>query len=318
VNYRGKILTISPTGEGGHRNEYICTAHYADHIEIVPICPGTEGMVFPLIPLSGAGLVGVVFDSRDDADLIRQVKDRCKSVIRGLEEGRTMLSFLFPRSALSGTRQGVQQNLARLESLDGDQPAAMKPPVPSKDSRSALKEQGYSSVLDRAFAEMFGGQFLSNEECAKPMVGENPSHVGKLVFLEIPLECDDPIEQVSGEYIVVGQSPDSLYIVNTCCCLAGTTVLRFPFSNGAGKELLILDEYEDDTFIEEFIERLDDMDTDDYDAIDCDAAETVSRRLKRMLEKKLTDRAKSMMASKPAVRPFNTLGCMTRRECCGV
>lgn len=337
-NLRGKIVLASPTGKGGHVNEYICTAHYGDRIEIVPICPGTEGLAFPPIPLSGSGLVGVVHDCREDAGLIRRVKDRCASVIRGLEEGNRLFSFLFPPGALRNTLQGVQRNLARLDSLDGDQPAAVSPPVPRKDARSAL---------DRAFDKLFGvvGEIQDSifavpksKECSKAMIGAHPSRVGKLLFLEIPLECDDPIEQVSGEYIVVGQSPDSLYVVNTCSCLAATTVLRFPFSNEAGKKLLILDEYEDDEFIQEFIERLDDMDTDDYDAIDCDAAETVSRQLKRMLEKKLADRAKTL--DDPCDRiikagePLNLLGSTSgrvsgttpnrsadrstcRTECCG-
>jgi len=313
TNLRGKILTISPTGEGGRCRDYICTAHYCDHIEIVPTRPGTEGMVFPPIPLSGPGLVGVVYDSREDAALIRRVKDRCESVIRGLEEGRAMFSFLFPPSALSGTRRGVERNLARLESLDGDQPTAVSRPTPSKDTRSAL---------DRVFDELFAGDLavvgdIQDSMLPKEMVGANPSYVGKLAFIEIPLECDEG-DGESGEYIVVQQTPDSLYGIRTTCCKAGLEVVRLPLALD-DKQISIVDSYDDDEFVQEFIERLDDMDTDDYEPIECDLAETASRQLKRMLEKKLSNRAKAMDAPK-----LNTLGCTTSRMnshprvCCGV
>ncbi len=98
----------------------------------------------------------------------------------------------------------------------------------------------------------------------------------------IPLEYD---EDASGEFIVIQQSQDSLYVVDTNSCTAGCRISRLPFSAGED-HLTVLDSYEDDAFIREFIDRLDDMDTEDYTAWQCDAAETVSRMLARMLERK--------------------------------
>ena len=332
MNYRGKILTISPTGDGGRRNEYICTAHYCGHVEIVPIVPGTEGMAFPPIPLSGPGLVGVVYDWRSDSDLIQRVKARCMSVIRGMKEGNDLFSYLFPPSALRSTMQNAEQNLARLESLDGDQPAAVNRPTPSKDTRSAL---------DRVFDELFAGDLAVIGEIQdsmfvvpkdqKAMIGVNPCYIGKLLFIEIPLDCDEG-DGESGEYIVVQQTPDSLYGLRTTCCKAGLEVVRIPFALD-DKKINIVDVYEDDDFVQEFIERLDDMDTEDFEPIECDLAETASRQLSRMLEKKLTDRAKAIDPFERIVKasqPFNMLGCMSGRvsgqaekrgcstkECCG-
>ena len=315
MNYRGSVLSMSPTGDGGRRNEYICTAHYANHVEIVPTCPGTEGMAFPPIPLSGPGLVGVIYESHRDPAVVQRVRDRCASVICGLEEGHSLFSSLFTPSALKGTLRGVQQNLARLESLDGDQPATLDRPVPARDCHSAL---------DRVFDQLFGGDFEAIGEVQDSifvvpkkketeMIGEHPNCVGKLVFIEIPLACDDGDGQ-SGEYIVVQQTADSLYGLRTTCCKAGLEVVRIPFALD-DKKINVVDVYEDDNFVQEFIERLDDMDTEDFETIECDLAETASRQLSRMLEKKLTSRANEPMDRlfKSADKLFNMLGCTTSR-----
>ena len=316
MNYRGMILTISPTGEGGHRNEFICTANYANHVEIVPTVPGTEGLAFPPISLSGPGLVGVIYDWRSDPALIERVKARCASVVRNLEGDNPVFAAIFTRGVLGSTLRNAKQNLARLESLDGDQPVAASRPAPIQDRHAAL---------DRVFNQLFAGDyevigklqdsiFIVPKTKEIPMIGVHPDLTGKLAFIEIPLGCDEDGE--SGEYVIVKQSPDSLYGVKTTCCMAGLEVVRIPFESGEQK-IAILDVYEDDDFIEDFIERLDDMDTEDYEPIECDLAETASRQLSRMLEKKLTDRAKLDdpldRLFKATDRLFSTLGTMSGR-----
>ncbi len=300
TNYRGKVLTISPTGEGGRINEYVCTAHYADHVEIVPTHPGAEGMAFPPIPLSGPGLVGVIYNWREDADLIRRVKDRCAATLHGLDGDRGFFFGLFPGSAIRGTRQNVAKNLVRLRSLEGDQSATVKSPSPS-------------SALNQVFDDFFGngkdviGEVHDSALLTKmPKIGTNPNYIGKLVFIEVPLECDDGTGD-SGEYVVIQQSADSLYALRTASCQAGLEVVRIPFVVG-GKAIAILDSYNDDAFIEEFIERLDEMDADDFKVIECDLSETASRQLSRTLEKNLSRRAKSMKTSNAMDELFGVPG----------
>ena len=178
MDYRGKILRMSPTGNSP-ANAYVCTAHYAGHVEIVPTAPGSEAKHFPAIPLQGA-LAGVIYDHWDDPKLIEEVKARLQSVIRDwLETDRTDISDF----------EAIHRNLARLRSLDGDEPAALIPPVPCKGC------------------------------CAKK---ERPNYVGKLVFIEFPLGSD--AEHDSGEFIVLAQSADSLYGVKTTSCITGIGV----------------------------------------------------------------------------------------------
>ena len=114
MDYRGKILRMSPTGSQGRANAYVCTAHYAGHVEIVPTAPGSETKHFPPIPLQGT-LAGVVYDHWDDPKLIEEVKARLQSAVRDwLKTDRTDVSDF----------EALHKNLARLQSLDGDQPAA--------------------------------------------------------------------------------------------------------------------------------------------------------------------------------------------------
>lgn len=285
MNYRGKILYMSPTGEGGRRNEYVCTSHYGDHIEIVSTTKGNEAMVFPPIPLSGPGMIGVIYNDYENPTLIKRLKLRFSSIAQTIDVSGSLFSGLFPHETVQHALQGVKMNLARLESLDGDQTVPRDIPVPQRD---------VSSALGRAFDQIFGGDLevvgkIDDTLFCVPKkkddkIGEHPNYVGKIVFIEIPLESDDG-DGESAEYIVVQQSEDSLYCVRTTCCKAGLEVVRIPF----GFEDLhidILDVYEDDEFVREFIDRLDDMDTEDYQPIECDLAETSSRQLSRMLEKK--------------------------------
>ena len=109
------------------------------------------------------------------------------------------------------------------------------------------------------------------------------SFVGKLVFLEIPFEKDR--DCLSGEYIVIQHTQDSLYVVDTYNCHAALELKRIKLTDG-DDQAAIVDVYEDDDFIQNLAERLDDMATDDFEAIDCDTAETVSRMLTRLLENK--------------------------------
>ena len=231
---------MSPSGEDGRCNDYICTASYAGHIEIVPTVPGTETKVFKPVPLQGPGINGVIYDSWDDKNLIQRVKDRCSARVRVLETQALLLSGIF------GLADDLQERPRRtsfawnLWMTAG--PSGPLPPVPC-DITSAKSDR--------------------------------PSYAGKLVFLEMPLAHDD---NDSGEYIVVQQSGDSLYVVDTTCCLTGVRVQRVPFSVD-DEHVTILDSYEDDDFIREFVDRLDDMDTENYETNRCDAAETVSRQI---------------------------------------
>jgi len=240
VDFRGKILRMSVTGNAGRGSAYICTAQYAGHVEIVPTAPGSETKHYPAIPLQGA-LAGVIYDHWDDPQLIEEVKARMQSAIQDwLKTDRTDVSDF----------EALQKYLARLHSLEGDQQVVPTALVPSKEC-SAKKEL--------------------------------PDYVGKLVFIEFPLGSE--AEYDSGEFIVVIQSTDSLYAVKTENCLTGTRIDRIPF-NAGGKQIAVLSVCEDDEFVREFIERLDDMDTDSYRPEECDAAETVSRQLTRMLSTK--------------------------------
>jgi len=271
VDYRGKILRMSVTGNAGRGSAYICTAQYAGHVEIVPTAPGSETKHYPAIPLQGA-LAGVIYDHWDDPQLIEEVKARMQSAIQDwLKTDRTDVSDF----------EALQKNLARLHSLEGDQQVVPTALVPSKEC-SAKKEL--------------------------------PDYVGKLVFIEFPLGSDAECD--SGEYIVIAQSPDSLYGVKTDSCVVG--VGRIPFVT-EGKEITILSVCEDDEFIRDFIERLDDMDTEDYAAEECDAAETVSRQLQRMLSAKQIASPLDRLF-KATDEFFDRLGIGGKKpsECCGV
>ena len=273
MDYRGKILRMSPTGSQGRANAYICTAHYAGHVEIVPTAPGSETKHFPAIPLQGT-LAGVIYDHWDDPKLVEEVKVRLQSVIRDwLKTDRTDVSDF----------EALHKNLVRLQSLEGDQPAALASPVPSNG--------------------------CSVEK-------EHPNYVGKLVFIEFPLGSD--AEYDSGEFIVVAQSADSLYGLKTNSCLTGIGVGRIPFVAG-DEEMTILSVCEDDEFVRDFIERLDDMTTDDYEPEECDAAETVSRQLQRMLAAK--GKASPLDRLFKATDDFfDRLGMVGKKpsQCCGV
>lgn len=272
MDYRGKILRMSPTGNSGRAYAYVCTAHYAGHVEIVPTVPGFETKTYPPIPLQGV-LAAVVYDSWDDPKLIDAVKARCRAVIRDWVEN--------DRSDTSDF-EAVHKNLARLQSLDGDQPVASPPPVPS------------------------------NGNCVR--IGR-PNYVGKLVFVEFPLDSKAAYD--SGEFIVVAQSANSIYGVKTDSRLAGIGIGRIPFVAG-DEEITIIGCCEDDDFIQEFVERLDDMDTDDYKADECDAAETVSRQLSRMLEAKRRDTANPFdQLFKATDELFGRLGLRMPTQLCG-
>ena len=256
MDYRGKILRMSPT-PNSRANAYICTAHYAGHVEIVPTAPGSETKDFPPIPLQGS-LAGVVYDHWDDPQLTEEVKHRMQSVIQDwLKTERTDISDF----------EALHRNLARLQPLDGDQPT----------------------------------------KCPKPA----PRLVGKLVVLEFPFDSD--LE--SGEYIVIRQSADSLYAVFTANCLSGSEIVRIPLDG-----LVTLDVYEDDEFIREFIERLDDMSTDDYRPEECDVAETTSRQLRRMLSAKQKTESPLDRLFKATDQLFDKLGMCGKKpsQCCGV
>jgi hypothetical protein len=253
MDYRGSIINLSRY-EGLVPKDYICTAHYAGCVEVVPVEIGQENITYPPIQLVGPGLVGTVHGWRLDPATIAQVTKRCEARIADLE------AKVYPLSEGQVSQQkGLQCNLGRLKGLDGDLPAKRAEPKPSD----------YSSAQNAVFAGIYG-------------VPVRPNYVGKLVFVEIPLEFDD---DSSGEFIVVAQSADSLYVVDTASCMDGIRVYRMPFSSGT-VSINILNSYEDDDFVREFIDRLDDMDTEDYDTLACDAAETVSRQLNRMLEAK--------------------------------
>lgn len=291
MDYRGKIVKLARYA-GCAPKDYICTAHYAGHVEIVSVTPGQEGSVYPLIPLQGSLLSGVIHDSWNDPSLIDEVKMRCRQCIADALKNRDQNDETIEYC------DRLHTNLNRLQSLDGDQPATVVTPAPNKEEHTAV---------DRAIAELFGGNIFSERKeeevlheelfivsmgpIEMPVGGSRPDYTGKLVFIEVPLEFDDRGD--SGEYIVIAQSDNSLYGVKTTCCKSGVEVVRIPFEH-EGHSITILNAYEDDNFIKEFIERLDDMDTGNYKPLECDLAETASRQLSRMLEQKLLRMAKSV------------------------
>ena len=256
MDQRGRVITLSRY-VGDEPTDYICTASYGNTVEIVPITPGQEHVNFLPIEL---GSPRRVYGSYVDNVTIKQVKARCEARVRSLEKQDRLLNGIFGR-ANSDDLEGARVNLERLCSLDGDLPVTRDEPTPAMDTRT--------SAMSAVFAEVYGGF-------------RRPNLVGKMAFIEIPLAYDD---DGSGEFIVVQQSQDSLYVVDTNSCAAGVRVYRMPFSDG-DEHITILDSYEDDDFVREFIDRLDDMDTESYDTAMCDAAETVSRQLSRMLENK--------------------------------
>ncbi len=144
----------------------------------------------------------------------------------------------------------MHRNLSRLDSLDGDETSMLLPPVPEKSCAARISR---------------------------------PDYVGKLLFLEFPWDCEGACD--SGEFIIIAQSDNSLYAVKTDSCLNGIYVGRIPFTAG-DRSISILSVVEDDEFIQGFIDRLDDMTTADYPPEACDAAETGSRQLVRMLASK--------------------------------
>ena len=250
MDLRGKIVSLSRHFDLTPK-EYICTADFGDRLELVLTAPGQEDVVLPLIQFRGSGLVATLHSWRDDPKQIEIAKLRFCSRI-GL-----LLDAERDEKAIDKYER-IQENMARLQSLDGDEPAKCNQPTPVKDNEA---KKVYDLSIDILF---------------------RPNYVGKLAFIEIPLEHDD---DESGEFIIVQQSNDSLYGVDTNSCTAGARVYRIPFSAG-DEHITILDAYEDDDFVREFIDRLDDMDTEDYEPWQCDAAETVSRLLSRMLERK--------------------------------
>ena len=66
MDYRGKILRMSPTGSSGRANAYVCTAHYAGHVEIVPTAPRQRGQGFSADSVARHVLAGVIYDHWDD------------------------------------------------------------------------------------------------------------------------------------------------------------------------------------------------------------------------------------------------------------
>jgi hypothetical protein len=256
MDHRGKIVTLSRF-VGDKPADYICTSDDGNIVEVVPVAPGSEYISFMPFRLNDCWHV---YRCYSDEQKIKEVKTRCEILVQETEHENFLLNAIFGLTA--DDLEVVRLNLKRLSSLDGDQPVKRNEPTPSIDYRAAKTN---------FFAQMYGGTTC------------RPNYVGKLVFVEIPLAFDD---DESTEYIVVEQLADSLYVVDTTCCADGVRTYRIPFSDGNGANITILDSYEDDDFIREFIDRLDDMDTDDWDVDACDAAETTSRKLARMLEKK--------------------------------
>jgi hypothetical protein len=295
MDYRGKIITLSRY-EGLAPKDFICTAHYAGCVEVVPIEVGQEHITYPPIALQGPGLIGTVHNWRNSTRMIDEVKSRCIS----------RLDADFYREG-SADQNGIRKNLDRLQSLDGDQPVKLDEPTPRRDA--------YSAAQNAVFAEIYGG------------LSVRPNYVGRLVFIEIPIEYDD---DGSGEFIVINQSSDSLYVVDTQCCAAGARVYRMPFSDGES-HITILDSHEDDDFVREFIDRLEDMDTESYDDSMCDAAETVAHLLARMLERKSKEKTALDLLFGKTDLFFGPIGTTDKRQsedrchrvgcnaqCCGV
>lgn len=106
------------------------------------------------------------------------------------------------------------------------------------------------------------------------------SKVGKIIVVEF----DDGD---AGEYMVVFESDNSYYMVPTLNVIEGIQIMRVLKSN-----LTIIDEFRDDAFITEFVERLtefgerDDLDPEEaYAFVTIDTACTTARQLARCLER---------------------------------
>jgi len=137
MTYRGKIIKLARYF-GCPPANYVCTAHYAGHVEVVPIEPGEEDAVYPPIAIQGA-LAGLVYDAWDDADLIAEVTARCQQCLQNVLHDR-------PRNDDSFAYYGrIHTNLSRLQSLDGDQPVEAESPVPEDNAHAAV---------DRVFEEL--------------------------------------------------------------------------------------------------------------------------------------------------------------------
>ncbi len=231
MDYRGKILRLDVKGNG-HAMNYICTSQSENFIELVPANVGYEGVVYDLIPASAI----TIRDYWSNPNTIKEVRERIQKKIQEiLSAGKD-----------SAVLTGMYRNLERIDSLDGDDPVDLTPPVPK-------------------------------QECG---VSIHPNYVGKIALIEFPLDSD--VAHHSTEFIILAQSNDSLYGVKTDSAQMGVHVGRIPFTSG-DQSIKILSVVEDDQFIRDFIERLDDMTTDDYPPELCDAAETTSRRLSRLL-----------------------------------
>ncbi len=216
-----------------------------------------------------------------ELELIQSVKQQIRGEIRKLVGVGATGPVANSPTFNASKFQALQRNLQKLESLDGDQSADLLPPVPEKQP------------------------------------GLRPNYVGTLAMVEFPLDSDAAHD--SGLFIIVAQSEDSLYAVKADSCVTGAMVGRIPFVAG-DEAIKILSVTQDDQFIREFIERLDDMTTEDYPAELCDAAETVSRQLLHLISGKEASRpatdALDRLFAATAADPFlNLLGRMSGCGC---
>lgn len=311
MNYRRKILEMSPD-ESIQTLPYLCTAEYGGHIETV--CLGKDGelLVFPPMPVVGPNamyIAKVREPSNEELDeLEARLHARSKTKIRNdvaeefgdpnvaLETNRERVHSLFYESNFvqQCDRASVPTKLwdsitvgpveiGRVHDevmLDLDDMFSQEELA---DYEEMLATPGGVLGSNGVFADIYGG-------CDYPCC--NSSLVGKLVVAQPTLDCD---ENSGGEYIVLFQSDDSIYGVNTFNVLAGSTVDRLVIDPEVGA-YEIIESYEDDGFIVDFISRLESLVSGEFDECEgCpdnlqkDATVTVIRQLERLLESKSSD-----------------------------
>jgi hypothetical protein len=245
VNFIGKVLNISLTQESCPF-VFVCTAHEADHITVVPAAPGAEGMLYSPLRVSDDGVK--IHGWADDARLIGDLKHRCTRIIRILS-GDTE-SIPCGTLAIHGRAilRNAQENLNRLDQLSGNVPVEDDDPAPLYSATIALDEP---SVI--------------------------PNYVGQIVFIEIPIDYD--VNHESGEYLITAQGQDSLYGVRVHGDDA--TLNRIPFQQD-GECISIVYAIQDDDIIAEVLEKADDGSWDDDDEISSSCA--VAARQLRMIQ----------------------------------
>jgi len=251
VNHKGKIISLTmdiftPAAE------YICTAHYGDIIEWVPLHPKQAGhLEFPPTPLSSILFRG----RRDDKALIEKTTAEYKAAVKSWERGdrdEDFMNVLVGKSSL----ESIRNNLKRIESLND-----------------------YSAGKNDVFAKIYGDPTFNVVGVVQDEVMLEPGcdgscckcAIGKVAFVEFG--------ELFGDFIVVEQSDEFVYGVWAASVASGYTIVRIPID-----EINILHIREDASFIGQFAERLDDMTTEDYSAIQCDAAETVVATLRRFVQ----------------------------------